>query len=662
MKSFVFSYLFLIFLSVDSQAQEKITLESIATMPSVGSSDLSPNGDLVVYTMSRFDPIQNTNTTELIVQNLKSGAKEVKAENVSDPQWSPDGRKIAFRTKLNNIAGIYYITMDDNTPQLVAEVVNSNHFLGHPTQKNYAWSPDGKSIAYVSADPNTGTPNVDPNSPKIIERLLYKSRTSFSDNMITKIYVKDLAGTQSRIVTNDDYDSHSLTWGPDSKQIAYISNHTKDVDFNYNNDVFIVNLGDGKVKQVTNSIGTEHNPQWSPDGKFILYSATIRDINTKDSPSEDPKLYIFDVQLGVISCLTTDLDERIDAGSWASDSKSYYFGFPKNGKRVIYKGTLNSNIFTPIIDQEAGAGRFAVVGNKMIFMMSNPSTPNELYITENAGKTVNKLTNYASDWLKNKEVSKTESFWFNSFDGVKVQGFISYPANFTGKIPLIHRIHGGPHGAFGYNFTDIAEVMVAKGYAVISINPRGSVGYGQQFSDGTYQAWGGGDYLDLMKGIDYALIKYSFIDEDRMGVTGGSYGGFMTNWVITQTNRYKAAVTSASVSNLISFYGTSIYQDLIETEFNGMPWDNYALLWHFSPMSHIKNVKTPTLLLHGESDMDVPITQAEEFYIGLKKLEVPTRFVRYPNEGHGFSLQKNRLHSNHETLNWFDKHLKTPFL
>lgn len=639
-----------------SQAQNNITIENIYTMPSVNSPVLSPKGDKLIYITNEPG---KSNPQSIILLDLNTQKSETILNTGSDPQWSPDGQKIALRANLNGKSGIHVLNLNDKSTKFIAQINNSNHFLGHSANKNYAWSPDGKSIAFVSADLNSA-PNVDPLAPKIIERILYKSRTSFSDNRLTRIYVVNIENGEIKTLTQDKYDSHSLTWSPDSKKIAYISNHTADPDANYNNDIFIVDIATSKIEQITKTPGTEHNPNWSPDGKYILYPATVRLRNTKDSSGEDMKLYTYEVATGKITCLTQNLDERLDGAKWTNDSKSYYFGFPKNGKRVLYKGTLNSEIITPIVDENASVGRPTTGGNKMAFTKSTPSQPNEIFLTANEGKTLTQITQLSTNWLKDKTLSKNEDFWFQSHDGVKVHGFIAYPANVakSAKIPVIHRIHGGPHGAFGFSYTDINEILVAQGYAVISLNPRGSSGYGQKFTDGTYQAWGGGDYLDLMAGIDYALEKYPFLDANRMGVTGGSYGGFMTNWVVTQTNRYKAAVTSASVSNLISFYGTSIYPDLIETEFNGMPWDNYSLLWHFSPMAHIKNVKTPTLIIHGENDMDVPITQAEEFFIGLKKLGVPTKFIRYPNEGHGFTQQKNRLHNNQQLLAWFNQYLK----
>ena len=250
-------------------------------------------------------------------------------------------------------------------------------------------------------------------------------------------------------------------------------------------------------------------------------------------------------------------------------------------------------------------------------------------------------------------------FTFNN-DNFEVEGWLYPPLKLdTGKkYPVILSIHGGPHGMSGYGFNTTVQLLAARGYAVLLINPRGSSGYGQAFSDGCVNDWGGGDYRDLMKGVDTALARFPFLDAARMGVTGGSYGGYMTNWIVTQTDRFRAGVTLASVSNLISFYATSLYQDLIHAEFNGMPWDNYDKLWERSPVAHIKKAKTPLLIIHGELDNDVHITQAEEMYTGLKMRDVEAVFVRYPREGHGFREPRHREDQVSRTIAWFDRYLQ----
>jgi dipeptidyl aminopeptidase/acylaminoacyl peptidase len=211
---------------------------------------------------------------------------------------------------------------------------------------------------------------------------------------------------------------------------------------------------------------------------------------------------------------------------------------------------------------------------------------------------------------------------------------------------------------YGYAFNSNFQVIAARGYGVLYLNPRGSSGYGQRFSDGTSNEWGGGDYRDLMAAVDEAVRRYSWVDQGRLGVTGGSYGGFMTNWIITQTPRFKAAVSVAGVSNLISFYATSIYQDLIHAEFGGFPWDNYDLLWQWSPIRYVRQVQTPTLFIHGEQDNDVHITQAEEMYMALRRRGVDAVFVRYPREGHGLREPRHRTDALERTLDWFDRYMK----
>jgi dipeptidyl aminopeptidase/acylaminoacyl peptidase len=265
-----------------------------------------------------------------------------------------------------------------------------------------------------------------------------------------------------------------------------------------------------------------------------------------------------------------------------------------------------------------------------------------------------------NELVRSSTLAPLQEIKFKSFDGTSIQGWLMKPIGWREdrKYPLILSIHGGPHGMSGYAFNPTFQVYAARGYAVLYLNPRGSSGYGQKFSDGTINEWGGGDYKDLMLGVDEALRRYSWIDPSRLGVTGGSYGGFMTNWVITQTPRFKAAVSVASVSNLISFYSTSLYQDLIHAEFGGFPWDNYELLWQWSPLRYVGQARTPTLFIHGEQDNDVHITQAEEMYMGLRRRSVESVLVRYPREGHGLREPKHRVDALERTLAWFDRFLK----
>jgi dipeptidyl aminopeptidase/acylaminoacyl peptidase len=235
------------------------------------------------------------------------------------------------------------------------------------------------------------------------------------------------------------------------------------------------------------------------------------------------------------------------------------------------------------------------------------------------------------------------------------------PRDVRGKLPLVLLIHGGPSSRFksGYYWeTAWAQLLASHGYEVLMVNPRGSTGYSENFVKANRGDWGGGDYKDLMAGVDYVLAKHPQIDGERMAVMGGSYGGYMTNWIITHTDRFKAAASYAGLSNLVSFYATSLYQDLIHVEFGGPPWEKHDILWDRSPLKYIKNAKTPTLILHGEADNDVHITQSEELYTALRYRGVETVFVRYPRQGHGATEPRQQVDILERELDWFDRHLK----
>jgi dipeptidyl aminopeptidase/acylaminoacyl peptidase len=306
----------------------------------------------------------------------------------------------------------------------------------------------------------------------------------------------------------------------------------------------------------------------------------------------------------------------------------------------------------------SGQNRIPVRQATMAVVITDPTHPQEVWIGR--GSSLARVTSHNDSFRRGTSLIEPEEFRFKSFDGTETQGWLMKPAEWREdrKYPVILSIHGGPHGMFGYAFNPTFQVFSARGYGVLYLNPRGSNGYGQNFADGTINEWGGGDYRDLMAGVDEALKRFSWIDSSRMGVTGGSYGGFMTNWIITQTSRFKAAVSIASLSNLISFYSTSLYQDLVHAEFGGFPWDNYELLWQWSPLRYVKQAQTPTMFIHGEQDNDVHITQAEEMYMALRRRGIETVLVRYPREGHGLREPKHRVDSLERTLGWFDKYLK----
>ncbi|HVS83087.1 MAG TPA: S9 family peptidase [Pyrinomonadaceae bacterium] len=698
--------------AVHAQSTRRVMAAAdILRIANVGDPQISPDGERVVYAVTTVDGNSNVTTLWIVrIDNSSDTPTSRQPEqrrdrnmptypaslllppgwHATNPRWSPDGKRIACLATADNRYGIWVVPIDGSRPRFVAGVQETNFFITYAGEP-FAWSPDSKSIAYISAsvepafDKHYGDRQTD---PLVIDRIQYKSRTSFSDNLRTHIWITDVENPEPRKLTSGLAYDHALSFSPRGDEIAFVSNHELDPDAVNNSDIFAVDLH-GQVRQITNTRGCEYEPVWSPDGKWIAYTATKRDVTTIDSVAEDAHVWITDPGGGNRQELSVALDRRARAPRWSRDSKWIFFlandrgstrihrieverkglggseaitGFPSNYTTVV---TNQDRTFIPrpalMAFQISSFSLSSTDTPRFVFTLSDPLHPAEVWLGRaGANETIWRLSAHNDGLIRLPMASEPESFSFRSFDGTRVEGWFMKPVYWTEvrKYPLILSIHGGPHGMYGYAFNPTFQAYAMDGYAVLYLNPRGSNGYGQKFSDGTLNEWGGGDYRDLMAGVDEALKRYQWIDPDRLGVTGGSYGGFMTNWIITQTPRFKAAVSVASVSNLISFYSTSLYQDLIHAEFGGFPWDNYDLLWQWSPLRYARAAQTPTLFIHGEQDNDVHITQAEEMYMSLKRRGVETVLVRYPREGHGLREPRHRVDALERTLWWFDRYLK----
>ncbi|HVG30109.1 MAG TPA: S9 family peptidase [Pyrinomonadaceae bacterium] len=700
-----------------------MTPEETLRVASVSDAQISPDGSRVVYTVSVV--AGNETRSSLWMALTTDPRRPLPAQVVggelrpSRPRWSPDSRFLAFLGSRGEQAGVWVMpATGDAAPRLVAAVRSTNFFITYAGEP-FAWSPDSRRIAYVSATEEQVVPQVADKSyqredsagdPRVIDRIQYKSRTSLADHLRTHVWVTDIASPSPRQLTFGQTYDHALTWSPRGDEIAFLSNHEPDPDANNNSDIFSVSTADGRVRQITNTRGCEYEPAWSPDGRWIAYTATTREVTTIDSVAEDAHVWITDAAGGRPRELTAEQDRRARSPQWTADGNSIYYLAGDRGRTNIYRvGVADRVILTfRMWGGERGRGEVGVtrgvfvaerlspadpdgvqslrpsrpsqIGNFSIasrslpvaasrreivyspsvaFTLSDAVTPSEVYLAVAPSLLVRRLSAHNDQLTRGEPFVEPEELRFESFDGTEVQGWLMKPARWGGgRAPMILSIHGGPHGMSGYGFNAAFQAYAARGYAVLFINPRGSAGYGQKFSDGTLREWGGGDYKDLMAGVDAALKKYNWLDSNRMGVTGGSYGGFMTNWIVTQTPRFRAAVSSASVSNLVSFYATSLYQDLIHAEFGGFPWDDYDLLWRWSPLRYVRDAQTPTLFIHGEQDNDVHITQAEEMYTALRRRGVETVLLRYPREGHGLREPRHRLDALERTLWWFDKYLK----
>ncbi len=636
-------------------AQHPLTAEDLLAGKTIGEPQISPDSKTVAFTVSENDLKTNQSVTRLVSIPVRGGAVTPigqAPEGASSLRWSPDGTRLAFIAAKDGKSGIWVLDVQSGEVKRVCDYERSNAFLTKAGNM-LAWSPDGKQLAFAgTVEPAQPRPD-----PLVITRILYKTRTSIWDGRRSHIYVVPASGGAPRAITSGNFDEHSIDWGGDGKEIVFLSNHQPDPDALLNYDLFAVNVQSRGARQLTDTPGVEMDPKVSPDGRWIAYTSTTRKITTIDSVAEDAHVWVVPADGGKGRELNADLDRRSAAVLWTPDSKFVVFTAGDHGKVAIYRTPLAGGASLPVVNQKAQAGAVSVAKDgTLAFTMATVSMPPELFVV-GGGEPV-RITSLNEELVKHWELSSPEEISFRSFDGTPVQAWFFPPLKSNARAPMILSIHGGPHGAFGYAFNPVVQFYAARGYGTLMINPRGSSGYGQRFSDGCVNNWGGGDYRDLMTGVDYVLKTHANVDPNRLAVTGGSYGGFMTNWVITQTHRFKAAVAVASVSNLVSFYATSMYQDLVHAEFNGYPWDNFESVWKWSPLAHVKNVSTPTLFIHGEQDNDVHITQAEEMYTALRQRGQEAELVRYPREGHGLREAQHRVDAAQRTVAWMDQHLK----
>ncbi len=658
-KRFALSLAALIVFTITVEAKRPVSSDDIFAIKDVGEVKVSPDGKMLAYTVTSINREKNNYISRIYIRQI-NGDDGVPIDEVmsndSMPRWSPDGKKIAFASSRSGKPALWVYNLEKRKASKITEWERSNHFLSKAGE-SLVWSPDSKQIAFIAAERSKEAPSTD---PRVISRIQYKSRTGFSDNLRSHIFIASIDIGVVYQLTRGDYDEHSISWSPDGSEIAFLSNRERDPDANLNYDIFAVEVASGRERRLTSTPGVEFSPAWTPDGKQIVYTATKRAMTTIDSVAEDTHVWIISRAGGAGREVSASFDRRASSPQMSALGNIIYFLAGDRGRTLIYKVASSGGKVSPLFERQCQVGSFSVsTDDKLAFTLSDGTTPAEVYTLDGPGE-LRRLTSVNTVLADGLSLVKPENLSFKSFDGVEIEGWLMRPLAFQAgkKYPLVLFIHGGPHGMYGYGFSHSNQVYAARGYGVLYLNPRGSSGYGQKFSDGCVNNWGGGDYQDLMKGVDHVLAKYDWIDANRLGVTGGSYGGFMTNWVVTQTTRFKAAIAVASLSNLISFYSTSLYQDLIHVEFKGFPWDNYDLLWKYSPLRYIKNVQTPTLLIHGEQDMDVHITQAEEMYTALKQRGIESVLVRYPREGHGLREPAHRLDYMNRSLTWFDRLLR----
>ncbi len=650
MKKFSIIFVILLFLFSLNYAQQKkeikyLTIDDILKIKNLNDVQISPDGKWILYVVSVADFEQNIYNSD-IWRIFIRGEEPIKMTNSPKrdyyPRWSPDGSKIAFLSDRDGKTQIWIINPFGGEAE---KLTNSKTGV-----KSFKWFPDSKKIAYLATEPLTE----EEERKKKEKDDAYVVDENFK---MTHIWVIDLENKQAKKITNGNFDVLEFSISPDGKEIVFSSRPTPKVPDYYNTDIFIVPADGGRIKELVVRKGLDRNPVWSPDGKKIAFIS-----NEGGDWISNTYICTIDLNTKEIKNISKSFDERIGTFWWENTGKFIYFEASKRIYRHLLRVSVEGGKIEQITPDDAYYSSFSFDKkfNLISFIKQNPVSPPDVYVSYLKKFKPVKLTDI-NPQLKEFALGKTKIIHWKSEDGMEMEGLLVKPVNYepNKKYPLLTIVHGGPAGVFSYRFLPRRsaypiQTFAGLGYAVFMPNPRGSGGYGEKFRRANFRDWGGMDYKDIMTGIDY-LIEKGIADPDKLGIMGWSYGGYMTSWVITQTDRFKAASVGAGVTNLFSMYGQTDIPEFMECYFGALPWEDSEVYENHSAMYFINKARTPTLIQHGEKDVRVPLPQGQELYLGLKKSNVPVKFVIYPRQPHGIREPKLQRDSMKRNVEWFNK-------
>jgi dipeptidyl aminopeptidase/acylaminoacyl peptidase len=642
------------------RAQDRLQSGDLVKLRAIAGVQVSPDASRIAYVVENNDGPERP-YGQLWVMTVADG-KTVRfggdKESSGTPEWAPDGQSIAYRGRAGDKSGLVVARADGGGAKFLAEMSGTNSPLP-TTGKTISWSPDGRQIAFISSVPGPETADAT-GDPIVITRYLYKpdaaeGNSHFNDNRRLHIFIVDVASGTVRQLTDGVHYEHSIDWSPKGDEIAFISNREPNEDQFFNYDLFTVRVADGSIRRLTSTESAEYRPRWSPDGRTIAYQATKRGLTDLETTMEDTHVWLIDADGSHRRELGGGIDNRQGAPAWTPDGRAVLFTVQERGTTHLYRMPASGGKPELVVGERGAVGDFSMAKTVLAYALATPADQAQLYV---AGR---KLTDLNASVLGGKRLAEVESFTFISNDNkFEVEAFLTKPLglNESAKYPLIVNIHGGPHGQQGPAFNFKNQVYAARGWATLMVNYRGSTGYGQAFTDAVFADQNGNEGQDVLYGLSAAMRRYQWIDRDRLGVEGTSYGGQLSAWLITQTSVFKAAIPTAAIINLISYNYMTYYNQYEQMEWGVFPHQGNLMdtLLERSAIRHVANAHTPTMLMHGENDNDVPIAEAEQFYIGLRDVGTEAVMVRYPREGHGLRETKHVIDGIDRSIRWYERH------
>jgi dipeptidyl aminopeptidase/acylaminoacyl peptidase len=648
--------------SMDAAAQAKSSVLSVdhyLELERVSEPKLSPDGKQIVYTREWVDKMNDRWESALWMMNA-DGSRNRFLVKGSSPRWSPDGTRIAYLAEGEPKGKQVFVRWMD------AEGAVSQITRVETPPENVTWAPDGERIAFFRLVPKKNEWDVKmpkkpegakwTEAPRIVESLDYRQdRIGFTEEGYRHLFIVPATGGTPRQLTEGDFDHgrSGLSFTPDGREILLTSLRSEGWDYEWReSEIYAVAVESGEVRQLTTRKGPDQGPVVSPDGKWVAYTG----YDWSDDTYIDSSLYVMGIDGKGAKALTSALDRTPEDLEWASDGSGVYFNVSELGGSNLYfastggvKKVSEGNHVLTVTDIGA-TGR--AVGT-----LSSYHEPGDIVSFEVGKPEIRKLTFVNDDILETVKLGEVEEIWYDSLDGLRIQGWVVKPPDFAPgkKYPLMLSIHGGPHGMYTNGFNFGWQEHAANGYVVLYTNPRGSSGYGSSFGNAIKFAYPSKDYDDLMKGVD-EVIGRGYVDEARMYVYGCSGGGVLTAWVVGHTDRFAAASSNCPVTNWMSFVGTTDSPNWYRN-FAKMFWEDPSEHLRRSPIMYVGNVKTPTMLMTGVMDLRTPIPQTEEYYQALKMRKVPTAMVRFNDEFHGTSSKpSNFIRTQLYLRYWFEKH------
>jgi dipeptidyl aminopeptidase/acylaminoacyl peptidase len=667
----------LAFASFALAQERRFTIDDLLKVRRVGDPQVSPKGDLVAFTITDMDKAANKGTTQIYVVPLGGGeVRQLTNDEHSSatPRWSPDGEKLAFISARDGEGQIWTIDVSSGT---LKKITTLSTGAGDPV-----WSPDGKWLAFVSdvypeckddACNKKRAEEVAQSKVKahVAERLLYRHWKYWLDGIRSHVFVVSSSGGEARDLTPGDYDAPPFSLGgptdyafsPDSKELAYVSNHDKVEAISTNADVWLVSIRGGVARNITAANhGYDGSPQFSADGRYLAYRSQV----TPGFESDRFRLMLYDRKTNRARSVTESLDSWVDEFTFTPDSQTIYLAAEERARELIYSVSVNGGPVKKVVAEGFNSDiHLTTDGRTLVFSRSSMAKPGELYRANADGSGVTPLTTTNDAFISSFSLKQAEEVTWTGAMGTKVAGWIVKPANFNPrkKYPLAVLIHGGPQGAWGDNwgYRWNPQIFANAGYVVFMPNPRGSTGYGQQFLNEISGDWGGKVFIDIKNGVAQTAAL-TYVDKNRIGGAGASYGGYMIDWIEGHNNdprfQFKVLVSHDGVYNLTAMYGATEELWFTDWEFKGTPWTNKAMYERWSPHNFVPNFKTPILIITNGLDYRVPEGEGLQLFTAVQRMGVESKLVDFPDEGHWVQKPANSAFWYNTVIGWLDKHLK----